>query len=174
VKGIENSLLWGSQGESLYGLLQETPNSTLIWIEYSAAKDWAFSHFRGVLINFANAIMKSQRKLGRITRNLTVKDSNLYVENENDSLGVTVRIMKEAKLLPGITLKESFISGAVAALAIYGHYQTSNKDTLQYLSEMQFSSLPIPVYGWFMLMLWGTLTLLINLCTRQVEVKFDA
>src|SRR6266545_6330336 len=65
LKGIESKLIWGSEGDSLYGLLQETPTSTLIWIEYSASKDWAFTTFRGVLENFATAIMKSQKRLGR-------------------------------------------------------------------------------------------------------------
>ena len=63
LKGIESKLIWGSESDSLYGLLQETPNTTLIWIEYSASKDWAFTTFRGVLENFATAIMKSQKRL---------------------------------------------------------------------------------------------------------------
>jgi hypothetical protein len=111
--------------------------------------------------------MKSQKKLGRITRTLTVKDSDLYVANENDSLGVTVRILKESKLLSGITLKDSFTTGALAALAIYGQYKSSHKPALDYLSEIKFVSLPEPVYGWFLLLLWGTIIFVVNLWTNR-------
>lgn len=174
LRNIENIVLWGSEAHSLYGLIQETPNMSIIWIEYSASKDSAFSTFRAVLQNFANAIMKSQKKLGRITRNLKVAESRIYVENENDPLGVTVRILKEAKNAAQITLKELVISGVVASLAIFGHYQISKKSALQYLTEMNLWALPIPVYGWFAIISWGILIFVVSLCTREVEVKFDA
>jgi hypothetical protein len=173
--GMESKLIWGSEtDESLYGLLRETPRRTLIWIEDSGSKDWVFTKFRGILDNFATALMKSQRGVGRITRSLTVKDSNLYVESDRDSLGVTVRILKEAQKVPQITLKEMFLSGVVAVFALIAHYQNSNKSALDYLAEVQVWSLPIPIYGWFAIVLFGIIVGALRIVKREVEVKFDA
>ena len=115
--GIEDNLIWGGTsdgGRLLYGLLTESANQTLLWIEHNADSSLAFDQFKLVIRSATRSLMRTAGRL----RSITVGKSTFYQEREERPLGLNVKISSAQTSISSLDIQRVLISVAVFAVGV--------------------------------------------------------